>query len=102
MSWTSSVSDKGAYQRKDSAFRDWIKADGSTPYLPERDRYHLYVSLACPWACRTLIVRKLKGLEKVIPVTVVDWLLNKETGWSFIDGSKYPDKPHCTPDPVKG
>ena len=59
-----------------------ILADGSSKYLPEAGRYHLYVSLACPWANRTLILRKLKGLEKIITVDVVEWLLT-EKGWSF-------------------
>jgi putative glutathione S-transferase len=61
----------------------YIEADGSSGFKAESGRYHLYVSLACPWAHRTLIVRKLKGLEDVISVNVVDWLLNFETGWEF-------------------
>ena len=55
-------------------------ADGSSGFKAQAGRYHLYVSLACPWAHRTLIVRKLKGLEDVISVNVVDWL-NVERGW---------------------
>lgn len=58
-------------------------ADGSSGFKAQAGRYHLYVSLACPWAHRTLIVRKLKGLEDVISVNVVDWLLNFEKGWEF-------------------
>ena len=57
-------------------------ADGSSGFNAQAGRYHLYVSLACPWAHRTLIVRKLKELEDVISVTVVDWL-NVERGWEF-------------------
>ena len=57
-------------------------ADGSSGFKAQAGRYHLYVSLACPWAHRTLIVRKLKGLEDVISVNVVDWL-NVERGWEF-------------------
>ena len=57
-------------------------ADGSSKYMPEANRYHLYVSYACPWANRTLIVHKLKGLENVISVDVVEWLLT-DKGWSF-------------------
>lgn len=100
MSWTSSVEKSGEYKRKDSAFREWTKADGSSEFKPEKDRYHLYVSLACPWACRVLVVRRLKGLEDYLPFTVVDWMLDKSTGWNFIDGSKHPNKPHCEIDPV--
>ena len=64
--------ESGAFKRQDDAFRDWVKRDGSAPYSPERGRYHLYVSFACPWAHRTIILRKLKGLEDAIGMTVVD------------------------------
>ena len=59
-------------------------ADGSSGFPAEANRYHLYVSLACPWAHRTLIVRKLKGLEDVISTTVVDWNMG-DRGWRFTD-----------------
>ncbi len=80
-SWRSSI-EGGEYRRKDSQFRNWITADGSTGFKAEINRYHLYVSLACPWAHRTLIFRKLKGLEDLITVSVVhpDML---QHGWSF-------------------
>ncbi|XP_066281845.1 glutathionyl-hydroquinone reductase YqjG-like isoform X1 [Branchiostoma lanceolatum] len=90
----STISTKGEFMRKDSSFRNWITADGSSGFKAEGDRYHLYVSLACPWAHRTLIARKLKGLEDVIPYTVVDWLMG-EKGWNFTD-----KKPKCSPDPL--
>jgi len=80
--WYDTKSTKGAYVRKDSSFRQWIKADGSTPFKPEKDRYHLYVSCACPWAHRTLIFRKLKKLEEVISISVVDPVM-LENGWEF-------------------
>ena len=85
----------GDFQRQEDAFRDWIRKDGSTPYLPEAQRYHLYVSLACPWAHRTLIVRALKKLEPVVGVTVVD-PVRDERGWAFRDG------PGHSRDPVNG
>ena len=82
--WYETKSTGGRFVRKDSAFRSWVKADGSTPHAPEAGRYHLYVSLACPWAHRTLIYRKLKGLERAISVSVVDpYML--EHGWEFTD-----------------
>ena len=59
-------------------------ADGSTDFKAEAGRYHIYVSLACPWAHRALIVRELKGLEDVISISVVDWYLT-DKGWSFTD-----------------
>ena len=73
---------KGEFVRKDSQFRNSITADGSSGFKAEANRYHLYVSFACPWAHRTLIVRKLKGLEKVLSVNVVDWLMESK-GWTF-------------------
>jgi putative glutathione S-transferase len=85
----------GAFKRQEDTFRDWVKADGSTTYQPERGRYHLYVSLACPWAHRTLILRKLKGLEDAIGMTVVD-PVRDERSWAFRDG------PGHSEDPVNG
>lgn len=68
---------------------------GKGGFKAERGRYHLYVSLACPWAHRTLIFRKLKGLEDAITVSVVNWLMG-EHGWTFADG------PGVVPDPIGG
>jgi putative glutathione S-transferase len=85
----------GSFKRQADAFRDWVRHDGSTPYQPERGRYHLYVSLACPWAHRTIILRKLKGLENVIGLTVVD-PVRDERGWAFREG------PGHSEDPVNG
>src|SRR3954451_21495932 len=75
----------GEFKRQQDAFREWISNDGSTSYTAETSRYHLYVSLACPWASRTVIVRKLKGLESAIGMTVVD-PIRDESGWAFRDG----------------
>ena len=80
--WYDTKSTGGKFERKASAFRDWVRADGSTRFAPEAARYHLYVSLACPWAHRTLIFRKLKGLEEAISISVVEPLMGEE-GWTF-------------------
>ncbi|MFN5522361.1 glutathione S-transferase family protein [Bradyrhizobium sp.] len=77
--------------RKDSSFRSFVTADGSPGptgsggFKADPGRYHLYVSLACPWAHRTLIMRALKGLTEMISVSVVHWLM-REQGWTFADG----------------
>ena len=81
----------GAFVRQGAAFRDWVRAAGSTPYPAIADRYHLYISWACPWACRTAIVRKLKRLEDAIGMTVVD-PIRDERGWAF----------RYEPDPLNG
>ncbi len=73
---------RGAFVRTDSTFREHITADGSSGYPAEAGRYHLYVSLACPWAHRTVIVRHLKRLEDVISLSVVD-PIRDERGWAF-------------------
>jgi putative glutathione S-transferase len=85
----------GEFERQEDAFRTMISADGSTPHPPAAGRYHLYVSLACPWASRTVIARKLKGLEAVVGMTVVD-PIRDESGWAFRDGPGY------SADPVEG
>ena len=75
----------GAFRRQPSIFRDWISSDGSTPYPAEAGRYHLYVSWACPWAHRTIIGRRLKGLEDAIGMSFVD-PIRDERGWAFTGG----------------
>ncbi|KQQ59879.1 glutathionyl-hydroquinone reductase YqjG [Pseudomonas sp. Leaf127] len=85
--WYESSKD-GAFQRENAQRRSWITQDGAPGpsgdggFKAEAGRYHLYVSLACPWAHRTLIVRQLKGLEALINVSVVSWLM-LENGWTF-------------------
>src|SRR5688500_16333972 len=86
---------EGEFKRQEDKFRDWVRADGSTPYAPAAGRYHLYISLACPWASRTLIVRNLRGLADAIGMTVVD-PIRDERGWAFRDG------PGHSRDPVNG
>ncbi|MBF1999356.1 MAG: glutathione S-transferase family protein [Synechococcales cyanobacterium M58_A2018_015] len=85
--------EKGQFVRPSTTFRDWITADGSSGFKAEAGRYHLYVSLACPWAHRTLIMRQLKGLADAISVSVVNPVMG-EHGWEFSDA------PGSTPDPV--
>lgn len=80
--WYDTKSTGGRFVRKDSAFRSWITSDGSSGFKAEPDRYHLYVSLACPWAHRTLILRRIKALEDTISISIVDPLM-KENGWEF-------------------
>jgi len=83
VSWEHGIDHKGSWKREERTFRSWISANSNAPFAPESGRYHLYVSYACPWAQRTLIVRKLKGLEDVITVDVVHPLLKREISWSF-------------------
>ncbi|MFI4986870.1 MAG: glutathione S-transferase family protein [Alphaproteobacteria bacterium] len=85
----------GRFVRKESRFRNWVTADGSSGFKAAPGRYHLYVSLACPWAHRTLIVRALKGLEAVVSLSIVDPLMAGE-GWAFSD------HPGAVPDRVNG
>ena len=81
----SEQTDTGEFKRQDDVFRHWVTEDGRSGYLAEARRYHLYVSLACPWAHRTIIVRALKGLTAVIGMTVVD-PIRDERGWAFHHG----------------
>ncbi len=86
--WYDTKATEGRFVRSASQFRNWVTADGSAGpsgeggFKAEAARYHLYVSLACPWAHRTLIVRALKKLENIISVSIVDYLMAEE-GWTF-------------------
>jgi glutathionyl-hydroquinone reductase len=94
-------SSDGRFERPASAFRNWVTADGSPGptgtggFVAEPGRYHLYVSLACPWAHRTLIMRRLKGLKDIVSFSVVHWRM-RERGWTFSPG------PCVTGDPING
>jgi len=88
-------SEKGEFVRQGDAFRSWVTADGKSGFPAAPGRYHLYVSWACPWAHRTIIVRRLKRLEPVIGMTVVD-PIRDERGWAFRDG------PGQSSDPING
>ncbi|WP_291298439.1 glutathione S-transferase family protein [Elioraea sp.] len=104
-SWTDGRPDakggEGRFVRALSGFRNWVTADGAPGptgtggFRAEPGRYHLYVAYACPWAHRTLIYRAIKGLDGMISISVVHWLM-AENGWSFTDG------PGVIPDGVNG
>ncbi len=97
--WYDTKSTGGRFKRDVSRFRNWVTADGragpsgAPGFQAEAGRYHLYVSYACPWAHRTLIFRKIKGLEDLISVSVVHWYM-AENGWTFADGDG------VVPDPI--
>jgi putative glutathione S-transferase len=99
--WYDTGATGGRFVRRESQFRNWVTPDGSAGpsgqggYKAEAGRYHLYVSLACPWAHRALIFRKLKGLEDMISLSVVHWLMREE-GWTFAPG------PGVVPDEING
>jgi len=99
--WYDTASTGGRFVRSDAQFRNWVTPDGAPGpsgrggFKAERGRYHLYVSLACPWAHRTLIYRAIKELESHIGLSVVHWLMLGE-GWTFDDG------PGVVPDIVGG
>lgn len=84
--------EQGAFVRQGDAFRGWIRADGSGEFPAQAGRYHLYVSLACPWAHRTIITRKLKKLEDVISMSVVD-PIRDDRGWRFGEGRGFSNDP---------
>jgi putative glutathione S-transferase len=97
--WYDTKESKGRFVRSESQFRNWITADGSAGasgkdgFKAEPGRYHLYISLACPWAHRALIYRKLKGLESMISLSAVHSFMGSE-GWTFEPG------PGVIPDPI--
>lgn len=87
--WYDTQSTQGQFVRTVSAFRRWVTSDRDGAYPAEPNRYHLYVSLACPWAHRTLIARVLKGLEDAVPVSIVEPVMSAQ-GWAF--SLKCPDR----------
>jgi putative glutathione S-transferase len=88
--------DDGSFQRQETSFRDRVESAPDAEFPAEHGRYHLYISRACPWAHRTTIVRRLKGLEDAISVDVVD-PVRIDRGWEFA-----PEKDDCTPDTANG
>lgn len=99
--WYDTKSSGGRFVRSDAQYRNWITSDGTAGrsgaagFKAESGRYHLYVALACPWAHRALILRKLKGLEDMISLSIVHWHMGK-MGWTFTSGEG------VIPDPVHG
>ena len=90
--WYDTEASGGRFEREDAGFRNWVTVDGSAGqsgvggFKAEANRYHLYVSLACPWAHRTTIYRKLKGLEDMISLSVVHPFMG-DKGWTFAEGA---------------
>ncbi|CZT00024.1 related to ECM4 protein (involved in cell wall biogenesis and architecture) [Rhynchosporium graminicola] len=99
--WVAPNDKSGEFKRGQSQFRNFIQKGGEFP--PEKGRYHLYVSYACPWAHRALIVRQLKGLQEIIPFTSVHWHM-QEKGWHFASSPNADNSPgeNVRPDPVPG
>ena len=99
--WYDTGVSQGRFVRPTSQFRNWVTSDGapgpngSGGYKAEPGRYHLYVSLACPWSHRTIIFRALKGLSGIISVSIVHWLMGAD-GWTFTEG------PGVVADPIVG
>jgi glutathionyl-hydroquinone reductase len=95
LGWYDTRTTRGEFVRTSAAFRNLVTADGSSGYPAEPGRYHLYVSLACPWAHRTLIMRALKRLEDAVSVSIVDPVMGDD-GWELSEA------PGCIPDTVNG
>lgn len=97
--WVDPNDKSGEFKRGQSVFRNWISREAGAQFPPEKDRYHLYVSYACPWAHRTLITRKLKGLEDFISFTAVHWHMGDQ-GWRFITPEENIPGENSVPDPL--
>ncbi|KAI1734377.1 ubiquitin-activating enzyme E1 1 [Xylaria scruposa] len=100
--WVAPGDKSGEFKRQASSFRDWISNEPGAKFPPEKGRYHLYVSYACPWAHRTLIARKLKGLEEFVSFSVVHWHMG-DKGWRFpTPEDKDAAGENVIPDPLPG
>ncbi|HEY5718564.1 MAG TPA: glutathione S-transferase family protein [Motiliproteus sp.] len=86
--WYDTQASGGTFERESAQFRNWISRNGSSGFKAEADRYHLYISLACPWAHRTLILRHLKGLDQLISVSAVHPLM-LDKGWELRDDERF-------------
>ncbi|CAG8089227.1 unnamed protein product [Penicillium salamii] len=114
--WVNPADKSGEFKRQQSVFRNWISRDAGAQFPPEKGRYHLYVSYACPWAHRTLITRKLKGLEDFISFSSVHWHLGEHgkstcyamkqiqllinSGWRFATAEENIPGENTIPDPL--
>ncbi|KZF23267.1 hypothetical protein L228DRAFT_246012 [Xylona heveae TC161] len=99
--WVDPKSKSGEFNRPQSVFRNFISKQPGAEFPPEKGRYHLYVSYACPWAHRALITRQLKGLEDFVSFTVVHFHMG-EKGWRFATTEEQNVQEHVTPDPIHG
>lgn len=99
LNWVDPKDKSGEFKRPQSAFRSFIQNKPGAEFPAEKDRYHLYVSYACPWAHRTLIVRNLKGLQDIITFTSVHWHMG-EKGWRFATSDENLPGENVTPDPL--
>lgn len=99
LNWVDPKDKSGEFKRQTSVFRNFISNKPGAEFPPEKGRYHLYVSYACPWAHRTLIVRKLKGLEDFISFTSVHWHM-LDQGWRFATADEKVPGANTTPDPL--
>ncbi|KAJ5337972.1 Glutathione S-transferase/chloride channel C-terminal [Penicillium brevicompactum] len=114
--WVNPADKSGEFKRQTSVFRNWISREAGAQFPPEKGRYHLYVSYACPWAHRTLITRKLKGLEDFISFSSVHWHLGEHgesqyyhspgdqmliySGWRFATADEKIPGENTIPDPL--
>jgi glutathionyl-hydroquinone reductase len=81
--WTAAWTERnetGQFQRMSTQFHDWVRADGSSQFPAAAGRYHLYISLGCPWAHRTALLWKLKGLENIVGLSIVDPVISEQAG----------------------
>ncbi len=105
--WYDTESTQGRFEREAATFRDWVTPDGEPRsgtsggdgrgFEAEAGRYHLYASYACPWSHRALLFRRLKGLEKIVSLSITHWLMG-EHGWTFTAGEGVIGDPHCEAD----
>lgn len=100
--WVAPNDTSGEFKRQQSSFRNFISREKGAQFPPEKGRYHLYVSYACPWANRTLIARKLKGLEDFVSFSVVHWHMGPK-GWRFpTTDDTDAEGENVVPDPLEG
>ncbi|KAF2728984.1 glutathione S-transferase Gst3 [Polyplosphaeria fusca] len=99
LNWVAPGDKSGEFKRQQSVFRSFIENKPGAEFPAEKDRYHLYISYACPWAHRTLIVRNLMGLQDIVPFTSVHWHMGGQ-GWRFSTPDEKLPGESVTPDPI--